>query len=364
MSNSGHKTEADVTQKIGHSRPTIREEDHRALARVLESGRLAGGAEVDGFERELAAYVGVGGGAAVSSGTAALHLALHALGLGEGQAVAVPGYCCRSVLDGLRLAGCRPVLVDVDPLNLVMDTGGVMRAVRSGASGVILVHLLGFPGPVEAVPGIPVPVIEDLAQSLGAVVGGKKVGSFGAAAVCSFFATKLMTTGEGGMVLSGDEGIVAAVRRMRSARHRAGNGSFAYAMSDLQAALGRSQLAGFESFLEKRRRLALAYRSALEGLELRFVTGPGGGEPAWYRFVVETAGRDVGDIIRGMEAAGVECRRPFEDPIYRFLGEDGLPGCREAYETLVSLPLYPSLGEEEVRMIAGNLRGILEGRKL
>jgi perosamine synthetase len=346
--------------QIGHSRPTIREEDYRAVARVLGSGWLARGSEVDGFERELAHYVGTAGGACVSSGTAALHLALRALGLGEGRAVAVPGYCCASVLDGVRLAGCRPVPVDVDPLNLVTDAGDLARAVRDGASAVVLVHLLGYPGPAGEAVDTGVPVIEDLAQSLGARIDGRRVGSSGAASVCSFYATKLITTGEGGMVLSGNGEVLASVRRMRSARSHPGNGAFAYEMSDLQAALGRSQLAGFEAFLEKRRSLARAYRDALHGSGLRFVPEREGVAPASYRFVVGVPGRDVGDIIRRMQIDGVECRRPFDEPVYRFTGGGDLSGCREAYETLLSLPLYPSLEVEQVERIAERLRGILE----
>jgi len=200
-----------MSEVIGHSRPTIGRQDIDAIRRVLESGWLSQGEEVRSFEEELASKIGVADGVCVSSGTAALHLGLLAVGVREGDRVAIPGYCCSSVYHAVQLAGGSPVLVDIDPARMVMDEESLLRAVKRGARAVVLVHLLGYPGPVEIVGELGVPVIEDCAQSLGASVEGQAVGSFGTVSVFSFFATKLITTGEGGMVASDDVQILANV---------------------------------------------------------------------------------------------------------------------------------------------------------
>ncbi|MFQ6103587.1 MAG: DegT/DnrJ/EryC1/StrS family aminotransferase [Candidatus Glassbacteria bacterium] len=349
---------------IGHSRPTIADDDIEAVARTLRSGWLSQGEEVRSLEAELARMVGMRGGVCVSSGTAALHLALVAVGVREGDRVAMPGYCCPSVLHAVRLAGGLPVLVDIDPLKLVIDADDLVKKVRGGVRALILVHLLGYPGPVEIRKdlGVDIAFIEDCAQSLGASVDSAPVGSFGDVGVFSFYATKLITTGEGGMVVSDDVELLSRVGEMRSAR-TGGNGiSFNYTMSDVQAALGRSQLAKLNSFLEKRKRLAGLYRSELADCNLRFIEEIKGREPAHYRFVVGIEGKDLQDVITGMAKRRIECRRPFEEPVFMLLGENNLIGCRLAYSKLLSLPIYPSLGEGDLHRVAHELIRQIGGR--
>jgi perosamine synthetase len=351
--------ESDHT--IPHSRPDITEEDVQAVASVLRSGGIAQGRETERFERETAAFVRAAAGAAVSSGTAALHLALQAAGLRIGDRVAVPAYCCASVLAGVRLAGCSPVLVDVDPARLVMDIDNLRARVASGdLAGVVFVHLLGYFGPIDELGSPAIPVIEDCAQSLGARIRGRHAGSFGTASVLSFYATKLMTTAEGGMVLSDDAGLVAKVKAMRCSRESARGRAYPYAMNDMEAALGRSQLARFPLFLERRREIARIYRRELAGTALEYIEGADATEPACYRFIVRLPAGEPGPVIEAMAEKGIECRRPFEEPLSILLGED-LPGAREAYATLLSIPLYPSLAYDEVMRVARALKDVLAG---
>jgi dTDP-4-amino-4,6-dideoxygalactose transaminase len=349
---------------IPHSRPDISEEDVRAVARVLRSGWIAQGREVGLFERETAAFVRTAGGAAVSSGTAALHLALAAAGLGPGDRVAIPGYCCASVLSGVRLAGCSPVLVDVDPARLVMDPDDLRaKSTSPGLAGVVFVHLLGCPGPIDELGSPGIPVIEDCAQSLGARIKGRHAGSFGTASILSFYATKLMTTAEGGMVLSDDVELLAKVKAMRCAREAPPGKSFPYAMSDMVAALGRSQIARFPLFLERRREIARIYRRELSGTPLECIEEAEDTESACSRFIVRLPAGEPGSVIDAMSERGIECRRPFEEPISILLDEN-LPGAREAFDTLLSIPLYPSLGYEEVVQVAKVLKEVLSAVRM
>jgi dTDP-4-amino-4,6-dideoxygalactose transaminase len=347
--------------QIPHSRPTIGDEDVLAVLRALRSGWIARGKEVESFEREFARFLGVAGGVAVSSGTAALHIALEAAGLGAGDRVAIPGYCCASVLSALSLAGCSPVLIDVDPARLVMDLDDLFGKLGDGVDGVVFVHLLGHPGPVEELRGTAIPVIEDCAQSLGATIRGRQVGSFGTASVFSFYATKLMTTAEGGMVLSDDEGLLSRVKAASCARENSRGKAYPYAMSDLEAALGRSQLERLPHFLERRKEIERLYRQELSGAPVTFIEETEGREPARFRFIVRLPAGETGTVIGAMAARGIECRKPFEEPISSLLQEQGLAGSREACETLVSIPLYPSLPDEDAMYVAAALRESLAG---
>lgn len=349
--------------RIPHSRPTIDNEDILAVSRVLRSGRLAMDEEVESFERELSRFVGRAQGSAVSSGTAALHLALEAAGLGAGDRVAIPAYCCQSVLSGLLLAGCTPVLLDIDPARLVVDLDDLFAKTADGVAGIVFVHLLGYPGPIEELHSIGIPVIEDCAQSLGARIGGRQVGTFGTASVFSFYATKLMTTGEGGMVLSDAPAILRKVRSMRCARQNRRGKAFGYTMSDMEAALGRSQLARLPAFIEKRRAIARLYRKELSGAPVGFIEEEEGKDPACFRFIVRLPAGEPGPVRSAMAERGIECKRPFEEPILGVMWEQKLPGSREAFETLLSIPLYPSLRDEEAVHVAESLREILAGVK-
>ena len=344
---------------IGHSRPTIAEDDIRAVRRVLKSGWIAQGDEVRGLEEELARAVGVADGVCVNSGTAALHLALVAAGVGKGDRVVIPGYCCSAVLRAVKLVGGLPVPVDVDPSKLVVDTKDLVKKTAAGATAVIFVHLLGYPGPVQAAVDTGVPVIEDCAQSIGATVNGEPVGSFGTLSVFSFYATKLITTGEGGMVLSDDVDILSKVGKLRSSRTSGNGAAFSYTMSDIQAALGRSQLSKLVFFLKKRKKLVDIYRSELDGLPLDYIEEEDGKIPVYYRFVVRLRGIDVQSVIDSMEDAGVQCRRPFEEPLFKLTDDGDLPGCRKAFDELLSIPIYPSLGEEDVVHIAREMKRVV-----
>lgn len=336
---------------IPHSRPSIDEADLQGVAEVLRSGFIAQGAKVDAFEQAMARMLGVRGGVATSSGTAALHLALLALHVGEGDEVLLPTYACSALLHAVRAVKAVPRLVDCDPVSFNMDPEAARRARSARARAMIVIHSFGLPAELDALKGLGLPLIEDGAQALGASYRGKPVGSMGEAAVFSFYATKLVTTGEGGMVLSNDARILAMARDLRTYDEKEDDAPrFNYKLTDLQAALGLAQLQRLPRFLSRREAIASQYLERLRDLPLRFPSAPPDRQRVYYRYVVGGP-RPAGHYLTTLQALGVEARRPVFRPLHRYLGIDGFPGADEAWEKAVSLPLYPSLSHAEVERI-------------
>jgi len=323
-----------------------------ALAEVLRSGLIAQGARVSAFEQAMAKTLDVKGGVATSSGTAALHLALLALGVGEGDEVLLPTYACSALLHAVRAARAAPRFVDSDPRSFNMDPEAARRACSPRAKALIVVHSFGLPAELDDLKGLGLPLIEAAAQALGAVYAGRPVGGIGAAAVLSFYATKLITTGEGGMLLSNDARLLAVARDLREYDQKEDDRPrFNYKLTDLQAALGLSQLKELPRFLERRQAIASRYREGLQALPLELPLAPSDRVPVYYRYVVKGQ-RRADHYLAKLGALGVEARRPVFRPLHRYLGLEGFPGAEEAWDKAVSLPLYSSLLDEEIERVA------------
>lgn len=317
---------------IPHSRPSIAEEDIEAVARVLRSGHLAQGAEVERFEQECAGTVGRAHAVAVSSGTAALHLALGALGAGTNDCVAIPSYACAALMTAVRLQGARPVLCDVGE-----DCNIDAEAVPSSCRLAIVPHLFGAPARMPSAAA----VVEDIAQAIGGAAGRATP-----VAVASFYATKLMTTGEGGMVLTDDAGIAEYARDRRDYDNRDEFVvRYPYKLTDFQAALGRVQLMRLPQFLEQRREIASQYAEAFADLPLRLPHSDG---HVFFRYVVATDQRDA--LAAHLAEHGVEAKPPVYRPAHHYVG-GVFPRAERAHRQCLSLPIYPSLVEADATRV-------------
>jgi len=334
---------------IPHSRPLLGRAERQALHRVITSGQLTQGEEVETFEKSMASVMGRKHAAAVQSGTAALHLTLIALGVSQKDRVAIPSYVCSSLLHAVSMVGARPLLIDVDPATFNMDPDDLRRRLRPRTKAIVVPHMFGLAAEIDDISRHGVPVIEDCAMSLGAEYQGKPVGSFGALSIVSSYATKMIATGEGGMVLGDRWTLLRQVRDLRSYDgHRGHRTRYNYKMTDLQAALGQAQLTRLASFIRSRRRLASRYGRALE-------TGPWelpeiGQHHIYYRYVIRIH-RGARRFLSQLNSLGVEARRPVFKPLHRYLELDGFSGTEEAFRRAVSIPLYPALTKEEVRHV-------------
>ncbi len=342
---------------IPHSKPSISPDDIRAVARVMESGRLVAGSETDAFEREIASYIGLPHAAAVSSGTAGLYLALRALGVGTGDEVVIPAYVCSSLWHAVRMAGAVSVLADTGGDGIHPDGSTVRAALSPKTKAVVFAHLFGEACDIGDIVSAGAPVIEDCAMALGAEHGGMKAGALGSAAsVFSFYATKVIAAGEGGMVLSGDRDIVERVRDLADYADKLdGVVRFNLKMTDTASALGRSQFGRLESFVARRRELAERYSAAFECLDAGLPADDHGGRHIFYRYVLRTEGVDR--FRAALIERGVRAERPVHAPLSRMPGMAAhCPGAEGAWEHNLSLPLYPALTEEEADTVMRAVR--------
>lgn len=326
---------------IPHSRPSIGPEEIAAVARVLEGGQIAQGREVAAFEEECAAFLERRHAVAVSSGTAALHLALVALGVCPGDTVAIPSYACAALAQAVAWENAIPV-----PCDIGGDFNLDPEQVPTDAVAAIVPHLFG------ATARLPrdMPVIEDLAQSFGGATGRGP-----AVAITSFYATKLMTTGEGGMVFTDEDGLAGLVRDLRDYDHR---DDFkvrrACKMTDFQAAMGRVQLRRLPEFLARRETIARQYQAGLAGLPLEL---PRLDVRVHFRYVVATEERNA--LEAWLREQGIGACRPVYRPAHHTLG-GACPAAERAHGRNISLPIYPELPSASVTVVIESLRRFFE----
>jgi dTDP-4-amino-4,6-dideoxygalactose transaminase len=341
------------TPIIPHSRPTLGPEEIQQVTRVLESGQIAQGKLVARFESAFTQKLGIEYAACVSSGTAALHLTLLAMKIGSGDEVIIPSYVCTALLNALNSVGATPVLAEIDPHSYNLDPDDVKKRLTQRSRAVIVPHLFGLAADLESLSGLGVPLIEDCAQAPGATYKNRPVGTSGKAAIFSFYATKVMTTGEGGMIASRSKEIIDAVRDLREYDKTGGYKiRFNYKMTDIQAAIGLSQLDRLENFIRHRRRIAQTYHSALASLGVRLpFRAPG---HIYFRYVIGL-GTDAIPWIRELRARGIRSERPVQRPIHRYLLQEGYPLTDQVWSQSLSIPIYPSLTDKETDRVIQSL---------
>ena len=343
---------------IPHSRPTLGEKEARAASAVVSSGQIAEGEVVQRFENAFAEKIGVNQAVATSSGTAALHLILLAMDIGLGDEVIMPSYVCTALLHAVQYAGARPILAEIDPVTYNIDPGDVQKRITTRTKAIIVPHMFGLAAKLDKLLKFDVPLIEDCAQAVGGTYRQKPLGSFGYASIFSFYATKMMATGEGGMVTSNSAEIIERIRDLKTYDEKeADKLRYNYKMSDIQAAIGEVQLARLDAFIFQRKNIANQYFKYLKSFNIKLPQE--NSEHIYYRFVVGLKA-DVNLLIRKFARKGIGCARPVFLPIHRHLKMDGYPVTDKVWETALSLPIYPSLHAEEIRQIIKDFLHIMK----
>ena len=337
--------------------PDLGEEELAEIAGVLATGQLTMGPKVAEFEELLAAAAGTEHAVAVSSGTAALHVAVLALGMGPGDEVLVPAYTFPATANVVALAGATPVLVDVDPVTMNVDPADAAGRVTPRTKAILAVHLFGRPARLEELPELP--VLEDAAGALGASHRGKACGSLGLLACFSFHPRKIVTTGEGGAVTTDDASLA---ERVRSLRHHGWSPSgayddmpapaFNYRISDVLCALGIPQMRRLEELLAAYERVAAGYAERLAHLDLVLPSADPGDRHGLQAFVVQVDRRD--EVMAALRAQGIQCQIGTY-ALHRlgaYRGQGPFPGADAAFERALALPFHGRLTEQELDRVA------------
>jgi perosamine synthetase len=348
--------------------PELGERTKARVAEVIESGQLADGPEVRAFEEEFADFCGAAHGVATTNGTTALHTACEALGLGPGDTVITTPFSMIASANAIRLAGSKPVFADIDPETFNIDPHAVEDIVRErDVDALMPVHLYGLPADMGHLQEIAdehdLLLIEDAAQAHGAAVDGERVGTFGDAACFSFYPSKNMTTGEGGMVLTDDEAI--AERAASFANHGRNPDGPAYEhstvgqnyrMTSVLAAIGRVQLDRLPEHNEARRANAERLTAELpDGLATP--VEPAGRRHVYHQYTVRTGDRDA--LEARLDAADIGSGIYYPIPIHEqpaYSGvEQSLPVAERASEEVLSLPVHPNLSPSDLTDIVNTV---------
>ena len=341
---------------IPHSRPTVDESDLLSVSEVIRSGRIVQGEVVEKFEKKMAKFIGVHGAVATNTGTSALHLSLLSIGIKKGDYVAIPSFVCTALLNAVKYVGAQPILVDINPETYNMDISNLKKRVKRSTKAIILPHLFGLPADIDEIMSLGIPVIEDCAQAIGAVYKEKKAGSYGRLSCFSFYATKVLSTGEGGMVVSDSKNLLKKIRDFRDYDNKRNYSvRYNYKMMDIQAAMGIAQLKKLHSFLLKRVNIAKRYSSALQGFcnvpSVRYKDR----KHIFFRFPIQIRG-SVSKALNFFSERGVTCARPVFKPIHKYIQLNGFPNTDTVWSNTISIPIYPSLTNKEICKILDVLK--------
>lgn len=344
---------------IPHSRPTIDQEDVEAVSKTLASGLVAQGGKVKEFENQIARFIGVKHAAACSSGTAALHLALLSLEANNKDEIIMPSYVCSSPYFATVHAGGKPRVVDIDSKDLNICAKTAKKHLSFKTKAIITPHMFGNPAELDELLNLGVPIIEDCAQALGAEYNKRAVGSLGDLSIFSFYATKMITTGEGGMVLTNNSQYYDRIIEARDYDKKPLTPTkYNYKLTDFQAALGLSQLKKLHGFISRRRKIASHYTSQLSEHVLAAPAEHAHKTEVYYRYVVMVDKLD--EIQKKAEENGVACKKPVWKPLHKDLLNLKCPNSDYAHAHALSIPIYPSLREEEVEQVTRTLKALFK----
>ena len=371
-----------IQMQIPLSSPDITEEDIAAVTAVLRTPHLSLGPKLPEFEEKIAEYAGRRHAVAVSSGTAGLHLIVRAMGVGPGDEVITTPFSFIASANCLVFEGAKPVFADIDPRTLNIDPALVERRITPRTKAILAVDVFGYPADWQQLETIArrhrLELIEDSCEALGAEYHGRKAGTFGRAAIFSFYPNKQMTTGEGGIIVTDDAALAGLCRSLRNQGREEGAGwlehtrlGYNYRLSDINCALGISQLARIDDILARRETVARWYSERLAGLDgIGAPHAAPGVKRSWFVYVPLLAerytARDRDRILQGLTEKGIGCRNYFA-PIHlqrfyqeEFGGKEGdFPVTESVAARTIALPFYNNLQESQVDQVVAAVRQLL-----
>ena len=367
--------------EISIADPTISETAVDRVHSVLESGYLATGPEVRTFETAFATFCETDHAVATSNGTTALHAALEAFGVDDGDAVVTSPFSFVASANAIRLAGGTPVFADIDQETYTLDPSDVERVVRrrEDVVGIVPVHLYGLPTEMDALGDVAddhdLFILEDACQAHGATYDGRRVGSIGDAGCFSFYPTKNMTTGEGGMITTDREDVATtAASYINHGREVSGSGNYEHVrlghnhrMTNIAGAIGRTQLERLAEFNRIRRENAAYYDESFANLPLETPSEPDGFRHVYHQYTVETRERNELQEWLGDRGVGTAVYYPtpiHHQPAYETVSTaaTSLPRSERAADQVLSIPVHPGLDDSERRFVSETIQEFYEER--
>jgi len=356
-----------MSEFIPASKPLLGVEEKEAVEKILSSGMIAQGPEVASFEREFSEFVERVNCVAVNSGTSGLHLALIAGGIKSGDEVIVPSFTFAATANSVALAGATPIFVDIDPLTFNIDPIAIEAAITPRTRAIQPVHLYGHPAAMTEILDIAKKydlwIFEDAAQAHLAKLNGKPVGTFGKAATFSFYPTKNMTSGEGGMITTASDIVARNCRLLRNqgmeTRYVNEVVGFNTRMTDIHAAIGRVQLRKLTDWTDVRRKNAKFFNENLVGVVKPFVSS--NAFHVYHQYTIRILGQSRDAFSAEMNERGIGNGVYYPTPVHRlpsFSQSNDLPETDRACKEVISIPVHPSLTDQDLEKIVTVINSI------
>jgi dTDP-4-amino-4,6-dideoxygalactose transaminase len=377
-----------TNMEVPFHRAAVGEEEAQAVAEVIRGGWMTMGPKTFEFEKEFANYLGVDHAIAVCTGTAALHLALEAAGIRAGDEVILPATTFTATAEAVSYLGALPVLADIDPVTMNIDVDDASRRITPRTKAIIPVHLAGLPCEMDEILSLAerhhLRVIEDAAHALPSEYGNKRIGQISEFTCFSFYATKTLTTGEGGMVTTGNAEAASRMRLMRlhgierdawkryrsdgSWRYEVIEAGFKYNLTDFQSAIGLVQLAKCDAMRDARRAIAKRYSDAFSRVDsLVIPTVPADRTTSWHLYILRIRdgipGLNRDDFLEELRHRGIGCSvhfiplhlHPFYQRAYGYRAGD-FPNAEAQFQSCLSLPIYPGMTDDEVQHVVRSVQ--------
>lgn len=345
---------------IQHNKPYFDQYDEDAVIAALKSGYIAQGREVELFERELSAYTNIHHSILLNSGTTAIYLALYALNVVRGDEVILPTYVCSALLNAIHMIGALPVLVDVNDTDFNIDWNRVDEKLSTKTKAILVPHIHGMPSLVPGSCYKNVPIIEDCATAIGSYKYANQekehVGAVADISITSFYATKFCAMGYGGFVMTKSDELAERVLEYREFDCvEEYEPRFNFQVSDLNAALGRSQLKKVDSFLKRRKQIAARYDEVFNQKGIERQTSTINCQYNNYRYIIRLKEAEVNKLSTYLYNKGIKTIIPIEsyELLHNYLKLSPLeyPVAENIAKTTLSMPIYPALQDEEVDLI-------------
>jgi perosamine synthetase len=359
-------------RQIRLASPTIDLRDRRSVNKVLKSGNLAQGSVVSEFEENFSKVIEAENAIAVNSGTSGLLIGLIALGVSDGDEVIVPSFTFAASPNSIVLAGAKPIFVDIDPLTFCIDPIAIEEAITPKTKAIMPVHMYGHPANMNAIKQIArkynLLIIEDAAQAHLAIYENQHIGTFGDISVFSFYPTKNMTSGEGGMIIAKDPEVARNCRLLRNQgmeiRYQNEVIGYNMRMTDIHAALGNSQLKKLENWTSRRRENAAYYLSNITGAQVKEL--PESSRHVYHQFTIRVIEKRD-EYAEFMKRHGIDTGVYYPNPCHRLKSYNldlSLPHTELASKEVISIPVHQNLKKRDLQLISSLTNEFLEGKEI
>ena len=337
-----------------HSVPTISDEDIEAVVSVLKQKHLEDGEIVEELENAMRKIFSRKYAIATNNGFSAIHLALIGLNVSCEDEVILPSYSCPALLNPILLQKAIPVVVDIEANSFNISIEGVKDKINKRTKAIIVPHLFGFPARIDEINGLGIPVIEDCAQSIGGKYKNKKLGTFSDISIFSFYATKMICAGDGGMILTDDKNLFEKIRNYRYYGHKRNHRyvAYNYHMTNLPAALAISQLKRIDKFIEARKQIAQTYDSCFANIDSIKIDFKNKEDSIYYRYPIKVAYRDF--IKKNLRKKRIFTGFGVLEGMHQLmnLNAEDFSNTEDCLKNILSLPIYPSLSIDQAILIA------------